>query len=310
MRAPSSTNSISYCEAQCIEFEEIKKATRYSRRDWIVGEGRIGPVYKGWIDEHTLTASKPGYGTAVAIKKREADGQRRREKWMKEIHYLSRLHHPNLVRLIGYCDKTENLILVYEFMPKGSLDNHLFARGHQSIPWETRIKVAIGAARALSFLHDRKTQVIHRGFKSEDVLLDGEFNAKLSDFSLARDGPTGDTSTLIMGTYGYAAPEYIATGYLTAKCDVYGFGVVLLELLSGRRAVDMNRAREEQKLVEWANPYLGDKRKLLRIMDAKLKGQYTREAAYSVATLASRCLRLKPKQRPRMAEVLVALEQL
>ncbi|PIN14607.1 Non-specific serine/threonine protein kinase [Handroanthus impetiginosus] len=232
--ALSSTNNISYGEVQFIEFEEIKKATRYSRRDWTVGEGRIDPVYKGWIDEHTLTASKPGSGTAVAIKNREADGQRGREKWMKEIYYLSQLQHPNLVRLIGFCDKPENLILVYEFMPKGSLDNHLFGRGHQSVPWETRIKVAIGAARALSFLHDRKIQVIHRGFKSEDILLDGEFNAKLSDFSLARDGPTGDmthVSTRIMGTYGYAAPEYIATGHLTAKCDVYGFGVVLLEYI-------------------------------------------------------------------------------
>ncbi|PIN14605.1 Serine/threonine protein kinase [Handroanthus impetiginosus] len=311
--APSSTGSISYRDVQCIEFEEIKKATENFQHDLIIGEGGFGPVYKGWIDEHTLTASKPGSGTAVAVKKWNPDVVQGYQEWMKEIYYLSQLHHPNLVRLIGYNDRAENWILVYEFMPKGSLDNHLFRRGHQSLPWETRIKVAIGAARALSFLHDREVQVIHRGFKSGDILLDGQFNAKLSDFGLAKDGPTGDmthVSTRVMGTFGYAAPEYMATGHLTAKCDVYGFGVVLLELLSGRRAVDKNRPRKEQRLVDWAKPYLGDKRKLLRIMDTTLEGQYTREAAYSVATLAFRCVNLQPKRRPRMAEVLIALERL
>ncbi|PIN18437.1 Serine/threonine protein kinase [Handroanthus impetiginosus] len=311
--APSSTSSIPYREVQAIKFEEIKKATKNFQHDLIIGEGGFGRVYKGWIDERTLTASKPGSGKAVAVKKCRQDTFQGYKEWMKEIHYLSQLHHPNLVRLIGYCDKAENWILVYEFMPKGSLDNHLFRRGHQSLPWETRIKVAIGAARALSFLHDREIQVIHRGFKCGDILLDGEFNAKLSDFGLARDGPTGDmthVSTRVMGTYGCAAPEYVATGHLTAKCDVYGFGVVLLELLSGRRALDANRATKEQNLMEWAKQYLGDKRKMLRIVDTTLEGQCTREAAYNVATLALRCVSLEPKRRPRMAEVLVALEQL
>ncbi|PIN18434.1 Serine/threonine protein kinase [Handroanthus impetiginosus] len=308
-----SRSSISYHEVHRIEFEEIKGATKNFQRDLIIAEGVFGPVYEGWIDEDTLTASKPGSGTAVAVKKWNQDTFEGYQEWKKEIYYLSQLHHPNLVRLIGYNDKAENWILVYEFMPKGSLDNYLFKRGHQSLPWETRIKVAMGAARALSFLHDREIQVIHRGFKSGDILLDGEFNAKLSDFGLAKDGPTGDmtyVSTRVMGTYGYAAPEYIATGHLTAKCDVYSFGVVLLELLSGRRAVDKNRARKEQKLVKWAKPYLGDKRKLLRIMDTTLEGQYTRKAAYSVVTLALRCVNLQPKQRPRMPEVLIALERL
>ncbi|PIN14609.1 Non-specific serine/threonine protein kinase [Handroanthus impetiginosus] len=135
-----------------------------------------------------------------------------REEWMKEIH-LSQLHHPNLVRLIGNCCMEENMILVYEFMPKGSLDNHLFRSGYQSFSWETRIKVAIGAARALSFLHDREIQATH--FNSKDILLDADYNAKLSGFGLARDGPTGNmthVSIQIIGRAGYAAPEYIATG--------------------------------------------------------------------------------------------------
>ncbi|PIN14606.1 Non-specific serine/threonine protein kinase [Handroanthus impetiginosus] len=197
-------------------------------------------------------------------------------------------------------------------MPKGSLANHLFGRGHQSLSWEIRIKVATGVARGLSFLHDREIQVIHRDIKSSAILLDGEYDAKLSDFSLARYGPTGDmthVTTQVMGTYGYAAPEYIMTGQLTAKCDVYSFGVVLLELLCGRRVID-TRVGKERNLVEWTTPYLGNKRRLSRIMDKALEGQYPQSGAYKVATLASRCLSFDPKRRPRMTDVLVALEQL
>ncbi|KAA8533003.1 hypothetical protein F0562_032880 [Nyssa sinensis] len=198
-------------------------------------------------------------------------------------------------------------------MPKGSLENHLFRRGPQPLSWATRIKVAIGAARGLSFLHDAEEQVIYRDFKASNILLDADFNAKLSDFGLAKAGPTGDrthVSTQVMGTHGYAAPEYVATGRLTAKSDVYSFGVVLLELLSGRRAVDKTKVGVEQNLVDWARPYLGDKRKLFRIMDTKLEGQYPQKGAYTAATLASQCLSTEPKVRPRMAEVLATLEQL
>ncbi|KAI3470203.1 hypothetical protein Pfo_026866 [Paulownia fortunei] len=299
-------------DVQPIEFKELKKATKNFRPDLILGEGGFGRVFKGWIDEHTLTASKPGSGMAVAVKKWNPEGHQGHEEWSKELNYLSQLRHPNLVKLVGYCSKEDNMILVYEFMPKGSLDNHLFSRGHQSLSWATRIKVATGAARGLSFLHDKEKPVIHRSFKTADILLDGEFNAKLSDFGLARDGPAGDMthiSTRVMGTYGYAAPEYIVTGHLSTKCDIFGFGVVLLELLSGRRVIDRTRVGKEQNLVEWAKPYLGDKRKLLRVMDAKLEGQYPHNGAYTVAILALQCLSTHPKLRPRMAEVLVALEQ-
>ncbi|KAI3470205.1 hypothetical protein Pfo_026868 [Paulownia fortunei] len=313
LEAPSSPSILSYHDVQPMEFEEIIKATENFRHDMIFEEGAFGTVFKGWIDEHTLTASKPGSGMAVAVKKWNPEGHLGHEEWSKELNYLSQLRHPNLVKLVGYCSEEDNMILVYEFMPKGSLDNHLFRRGHQSLSWATRIKVAIGAARGLSFLHDKEKPVIHRDFKTANILLDGEFNAKLCDFGLARDGPTGDmthVSTRVMCTYGYAAPEYIATGHLTAKCDVYGFGVVLLELLCGRRVIERARVSKEQHLVEWAKPYLRDKRKLLRVMDAKLEGQFPINGAYSVATITLQCLSPKPKQRPRMADVLVALEQL
>ncbi|KAK3025362.1 hypothetical protein RJ639_044902 [Escallonia herrerae] len=294
-------------------FTELKNATRNFRSDSLLGEGGFGYVFKGWIDECTLTAAKPGSGMVVAVKKLKREAFQGHKEWLTEVNYLGQLHHPNLVKLIGYCLEGDNRLLVYEFMPKGSLENHLFRRGPQPLPWATRIKVSIGAARGLSFLHDAEEQVIYRDFKASNILLDAEFNAKLSDFGLAKAGPTGDkthVSTQVMGTHGYAAPEYVATGRLTAKSDVYSFGVVLLELLSGRRAVDKGKIGIEQNLVDWAKPYLSDKRKLFRIMDSKLEGQYPQKAAYTAATLAFQCLSSEPKARPRMAEVLATLEQI
>ncbi|XP_057482766.1 probable serine/threonine-protein kinase PBL3 [Actinidia eriantha] len=298
---------------KAFSFNELKNATRNFRPDSLLGEGGFGYVFKGWIDEHSLTAAKPGSGMVIAVKKLKPEGFQGHKEWLTEVNYLGQLHHPNLVKLIGYCSEGDNRLLVYEFMPKGSLENHLFRRGPQPLPWATRIKVAIGAARGLFFLHDAEEQVIYRDFKASNILLDADFNAKLSDFGLAKAGPTGDkthVSTQVMGTRGYAAPEYVATGRLTAKSDVYSFGVVLLELLSGRRAVDKTKIGVEQNLVDWAKPYLGDKRKLFRIMDTKLEGQYPQKGAYSAATLALQCLSTEPKIRPQMAEVLATLEQL
>ncbi|KAL7240874.1 hypothetical protein ACSBR2_006508 [Camellia fascicularis] len=294
-------------------FNELKNATKNFRPDSLLGEGGFGYVFKGWIDEHTLTAAKPGMGMVIAVKKLKPEGFQGHKEWLTEVNYLGQLHHPNLVKLIGYCSEGDNRLLVYEFMPKGSLENHLFRRGPQPLSWAIRIKVAIGAARGLFFLHDAESQVIYRDFKASNILLDADFNAKLSDFGLAKAGPTGDrthVSTQVMGTHGYAAPEYVATGRLSAKSDVYSFGVVLLELLSGHRAVDKSKAGVEQNLVDWAKPYLGDKRKLFRIMDTKLEGQYPQKGAYAAATVALQCLSTEPKLRPRMAEVLATLQQL
>ncbi|KAK7274771.1 hypothetical protein RIF29_15870 [Crotalaria pallida] len=298
---------------KAFQFNELKNATRNFRPDSLLGEGGFGYVYKGWIDQHTFTAAKPGSGMVVAVKRLKPEGFQGHKEWLTEVHYLGQLHHPNLVKLIGYCLEGENRLLVYEFMPKGSLENHLFRRGPQPLSWSVRMKVAIGAARGLSFLHNAKSQVIYRDFKASNILLDAEFNAKLSDFGLAKAGPTGDrthVSTQVMGTQGYAAPEYVATGRLTAKSDVYSFGVVLLELLSGRRAVDKTMAGVEHNLVDWARPYLGDKRRLFRIMDTKLEGQYPQKGAFMAATLALQCLNSEAKARPPMTEVLDTLQQI
>ncbi|TVU37048.1 hypothetical protein EJB05_19015 [Eragrostis curvula] len=296
-------------------FNELKTSTRNFRPDSVLGEGGFGSVFKGWIDENTFAPARPGTGMVIAVKKLNQEGFQGHREWLAEVNYLGQLSHPNLVKLVGYCLEDEQRLLVYEFMPRGSLENHLFRRGShfQPLSWNLRMKVALGAAKGLAFLHSDKAKVIYRDFKTSNVLLDSNYNAKLSDFGLAKDGPTGDkshVSTRVMGTYGYAAPEYLATGHLTAKSDVYSFGVVLLEMLSGRRALDKNRPSGEHKLVEWARPYLTHKRRIFRILDARLGGQSSLAGAQKAAALALRCLSGDSRNRPTMDQVVAALEQL
>ncbi|XP_076911234.1 putative serine/threonine-protein kinase PBL10 [Bidens hawaiensis] len=303
------------CNLKSFNYSDLRMATRNFRPDSVLGEGGFGSVYKGWIDEHSFTASKPGTGVVVAVKRLSAESYQGHREWLAEVNYLGQFSHPNLVNLIGYCLEDEHRLLVYEFMPRGSLENHLFRRGShfQMLSWSLRLKVVLGAAKGLAFLHSAETRVIYRDFKTSNVLLDSDYNAKLSDFGLAKDGPTGDkshVSTRVMGTYGYAAPEYLATGHLSTKSDVYSFGVVLIEMLSGRRAIDKNRPPGEQKLVEWAKPYLPHKRKLFRVLDNRLEGQYTLDGTLATANLALRCVSTDPRFRPSMADVVKELELL
>ncbi|KAL7113572.1 hypothetical protein ACP275_04G069100 [Erythranthe tilingii] len=292
---------------------DLKTATRNFRSDSLLGEGGFGYVFKGWIDEQTFAPSKPGTGMVVAVKKLKTESFQGHREWLTEVNYLGLLHHENLVKLIGYCSESENKLLVYEYMPKGSLENHLFRRV-QLMPWAIRLRIAVDVARGLSFLHSLDANVIYRDLKASNILLDSDFNAKLSDFGLAREGPKGDrthVSTRVLGTRGYAAPEYVATGHLSPKSDVYSFGVVLLELLSGKRATgDESAGGAEETLVDWAKPFLSDSRKMLRIMDSRLGGQYSKKGAQATAALALRCLDVDCKNRPPMTEVFSVLEQL
>ncbi|KAH1090708.1 hypothetical protein J1N35_017965 [Gossypium stocksii] len=295
-------------------FSDLKNATKNFRSETLLGEGGFGCVFKGWIDENTFAPTKPGTGIVVAIKKLKLESFQGHKEWLAEVNYLGQLRHENLVKLIGYCVEFENRLLVYEFMPKGSLENHLFKKGVQPISWATRMHIARQVAQGLTFLHSLDANVIFRDLKASNILLDSDYNAKLSDFGLARDGPTGDNthvSTRVVGTQGYAAPEYVATGHLTPKSDVYSFGVVLLELLSGRRAMDdENFGFSEETLVDWAKPFLSDNRKVLRIMDTRLGGQYSKKGAQAAAALALQCLHKDPKNRPCMTDVLASLERL
>uniref|UniRef100_M1ARC4 non-specific serine/threonine protein kinase n=1 Tax=Solanum tuberosum TaxID=4113 RepID=M1ARC4_SOLTU len=169
-------------------FSELRSATRNFRPDSVVGEGGFGSVFKGWVDEHTLAASKPGTGIVIAVKKLNQEGWQGHREWLAEINYLGQLHHPNLVNLIGYCLEEDHRLLVYEFMPKGSMENHLFRRGsyYQPLSWSLCMKVALGAARGLAFLHNAETKVIYRDFKTSNILLDSvcEYHLKGSLYSL------------------------------------------------------------------------------------------------------------------------------
>ncbi|XP_031488079.1 serine/threonine-protein kinase PBL34-like [Nymphaea colorata] len=294
-------------------FNDLKYATRNFRPESLLGEGGFGCVFKGWIEENGTAPMKPGTGLTVAVKTLNHDGLQGHKEWLAEVNFLGDLVHPNLVKLIGYCIEDDQRLLVYEFMPRGSLENHLFRRS-LPLPWNIRMKIALGAAKGLAFLHEEAERpVIYRDFKTSNILLDAEYNAKLSDFGLAKDGPEGDkthVSTRVMGTYGYAAPEYVMTGHLTSKSDVYSFGVVLLEMLTGRRSMDKSRPNGEHNLVEWARPYLGERRRFYRLVDPRLEGHFSIKGAQKAAQLAAHCLSRDPKARPLMSEVVDSLKPL
>ncbi|PON41311.1 Mitogen-activated protein kinase kinase kinase [Parasponia andersonii] len=289
---------------------ELKVITQSFSSSNFLGEGGFGPVHKGFVDDKLRPGLK---AQPVAVKLLDLDGSQGHREWLTEVIFLGQLRHPHLVKLIGYCCEEEHRLLVYEYMPRGSLENQLFRRYSVSLPWSTRMKIALGAAKGLAFLHEAEKPVIYRDFKASNILLDSDYTAKLSDFGLAKDGPEGDdthVSTRVMGTQGYAAPEYVMTGHLTAMSDVYSFGVVLLELLTGRRSVDKSRPNREQNLADWARPMLTDLRKLNRIMDPRLEGLYSETGVRKAAALAYQCLSHRPKHRPTMSTVVQTLEPL
>ncbi|PIN06427.1 Serine/threonine protein kinase [Handroanthus impetiginosus] len=232
---------ISNTKLRSFHFSELKTATRNFSNDTILGEGGFGTVYKGWFKEESI--GKQESGSVVAVKNMQGF-----EEWQSEVNFLGRFSHPNLVKLLGYCWEDDELLLVYEFMQKGTLESHLLERGsvHQPLSWDIRLKILIGAARGLAFLHTSGIGIIHKDFKTSNILLDG-----------------------VMGTYGYAAPEYVATGHLYVKSDVYGFGVILVEMLTGLRELDTKRPAGQHNLVDWVKPYLPE-------MD-RLKKNYTAE---------------------------------
>ncbi|WCJ28791.1 Protein kinase superfamily protein [Euphorbia peplus] len=292
-------------------FDELKIITSNFRQDRLLGGGGFGSVFKGFIGDDIRQGLD---SLAVAVKVHDGDNsfQGHRE-WLAEVIFLGQLSHPNLVKLIGYCCENEHRVLIYEYMARGSVENNLFSRVLLPLPWHIRMKIAYGAAKGLAFLHEAEKPVIYRDFKTSNILLDPDYNAKLSDFGLAKDGPMGDkthVSTRIMGTYGYAAPEYIMTGHLTPRSDVYSFGVVLLELITGRKSLDKSRPAREQNLTDWALPLLKEKKKLLNIVDQRLQEDYPIKGVHKAAMLAYHCLNRNPKARPLMRDIVDSLEPL
>ncbi|XP_020591637.1 probable serine/threonine-protein kinase PBL8 isoform X2 [Phalaenopsis equestris] len=314
-----SSNIAIYTDVIAFTLFELETITKSFRSDYVLGEGGFGTVYKGYIDENVRVGLK---SLPVAVKVLNKQGLQGHREWLTEVKFLGQLRHPNLVKLIGYCCEDDHRLLVYEFMFRGSLENHLFRTGFTflrlsettaPLPWAERMMIAYGAAKGLAFLHNAEKPVIYRDFKTSNILLDSDYTAKLCDFGLAKAGPQGDethVSTRVMGTYGYAAPEYVMTGHLTVRSDVYSFGVVLLELLTGRKSIDKTRPCKEQSLVDWVRPKLNDKRKLLQIIDPRLDGQYSVRAAQKACSLAYYCLSQNPKARPLMTDVVETLEPL
>ncbi|KAL0914885.1 hypothetical protein M5K25_015272 [Dendrobium thyrsiflorum] len=305
-----SRNIAIYTDMIAFTLFELETITKSFRPDYVLGEGGFGTVYKGYIDENVRTGLK---SLPVAVKVLNKQGLQGHKEWLTEVNFLGQLRHPNLVKLIGYCCEDDHRLLVYEFMFRGSLENHLFRKTTAPLSWATRMMIALGAAKGLAFLHNAEKPVIYRDFKTSNILLDSDFTAKLSDFGLAKAGPQGDethVSTRVMGTYGYAAPEYVMTGHLTSRSDVYSFGVVLLELLTGQKSIDKTRPGKEQSLVDWARPRLNDKKKLLQIVDPNLEGQYSMKAVQKACSLAYYCLSQNPKARPLMSDVVETLEPL
>ncbi|WCJ20753.1 Protein kinase superfamily protein [Euphorbia peplus] len=293
-------------------FQELREATHSFSRLLKIGEGGFGSVYKGSIKP----PDGQGDSVVVAIKKLNKHGLQGHKQWLAEVQFLGVVNHPNLVKLLGYCSVDDERgiqrLLVYEYMPNKSLEDHLFNRALSTLPWRKRLEIMLGAAEGLVYLHGgMEVQVIYRDFKSSNVLLDENFKAKLSDFGLAREGPTGDrthVSTGVVGTYGYACPEYVETGHLTIHSDVWSFGVVLYEMLTGRRTLERNLPTKEQKLLDWVKQFPADGKKFSMIIDPRLRNEYSISAAKRIAKLADSCLIKNTKERPTMMEVVDSLK--
>ncbi|CAH8356404.1 unnamed protein product [Eruca vesicaria subsp. sativa] len=295
------TNNIA---AKTFTFRELATATKNFRQECLIGEGGFGRVYKGKIEK---------CDKVVAVKQLDRNGQQGNKEFIVEVLMLSLLHHKHLVNLIGYCADGDQRLLVYEYMSRGSLEDHLLdlKPGQVPLDWDTRIRIALGAAMGLEYLHDKADPpVIYRDLKASNILLDSDFNAKLSDFGLAKLGPVGDkqhVSSRVMGTYGYCAPEYQRTGQLTIKSDVYSFGVVLLELITGRRVIDTTRPKDEHNLVTWAQPVFKEPSRFPELADPSLEGVFPEKALNQAVAVAAMCLQEEATLRPLISDVVTAL---
>ena len=286
-------------------FRELATATKNFRQECLLGEGGSGRVYKG-----TLQST----GQLVAVKQLDKHGLHGTKEFQAEVLSLSKLEHPNLVKLIGYCADGDQRLLVFEYVSGGSLPDHLFEQepGQKPIDWLTRMKIAFGAAQGLDYLHDKvNPPVIYRDLKAANILLDDEFYPKLCDYGLNNLAPgAGDSmfhSSCVMDTYGYSAPEYTRGEDLTVKSDVYSFGVVLLELITGRRAVDTTKPNDEQNLVAWAQPIFRDPKRYPDMADPLLKKNFSERGINQAVAITSMCLQEEPTARPLISDVMVAL---
>ncbi|KAL7590821.1 hypothetical protein Lser_V15G35427 [Lactuca serriola] len=263
-----------------------------------LGEGGFGPVYKGTLED----------GRVIAVKKLSIASHHGRSQFVAEIATISAVQHRNLVKLYGCCIDGEKRLLVYEYLENKSLDQALFGSNRLSLKWSTRFDICLGIARGLAYLHEEsRVRIIHRDVKSSNVLLDSDLNPKIADFGLAKlyDDKKTHLSTRVAGTFGYLAPEYAMWGHLTEKTDVFGFGVVALEIISGRRNSDSSLEDDKIYLLNWAWKLHEDNREL-ELVDEELS-EFDEGEVKRMMRIAHLCTQTSPTQRPSMSRVVAML---
>ncbi|MBA0671619.1 hypothetical protein Goklo_007295, partial [Gossypium klotzschianum] len=283
-------------EVKVFTVEELEKATNNYHESRILGQGGQGTVYKGILADNRI----------VAIKKSTIGDPSQVEQFINEIMVLYQINHRNVVKLLGCCLETQVPLLVYEYITNGTLFHHLHDDDAAfDLPWETRLRIATETAEALSYLHSAVSiPIIHRDIKLANILLDNNYNAKVSDFGASRLIPSDEAqiTTIVQGTFGYLDPEYMHTSLLTEKSDVYSFGVVLMELLTGQKVVCFKRSEEKRVLAMYFISLMKEDN-LLDILDPRVLTDKNVEQLKEVAALASRCVRMKGEERPTMKEV-------
>ncbi|CAI0543819.1 unnamed protein product [Linum tenue] len=282
-------------------YGELEAATKGFSKENFLAEGGFGSVYRGVLQD----------GRVVAVKQHKSVSSQGDVEFCSEVEVLSCAQHRNVVMLIGFCVEGGRRLLVYEYICNGSLDSHLFALNKDPLTWAARQKIAVGAARGLRYLHEecRVGCIVHRDMRPNNILVTHDFEPMVGDFGLARWQPQADlgVSTRIIGTFGYLAPEYVQSGRITEKADVYAFGVVLLELVTGRKAIDVGKPKGQQCLTEWARPLL-EKKATIELVDPRLNNCYLEPQLSNMMQCALLCLQRDPDFRPRMSQVLRMLE--
>ncbi|CAI6001222.1 unnamed protein product [Closterium sp. NIES-64] len=281
-------------------YEELEEATDGFSDINKLGEGGFGPVYRGILAD----------GMPVAVKVLKVGGHQGEREFRAEVDIISRVQHKHLVTHLGYCIASAQRLLVYELVPNGSLEDALHSEGRRLLAWNFRMKIALGAAKGLAYLHEEcNPRIIHRDIKSSNILLDKDYEAKVADFGAARLAAEDAMPiiTRVVGTFGYLAPEYALTGKLTEKSDVFSFGVVLLELITGKRPVEQEKPQGSDSLVEWARPLLVD-RAMEELADPELDGCYGQREMERLVTAAALCVRQSAVLRPRMSQVVAMIE--
>lgn len=278
-------------------FDELRAATDNFKN--IVGQGGFGGVYLGLLQTKQV----------VAIKRRDSNSEQGTREFTAEVETLGNVSHKNIVQLIGYCVEKEHKLLVYEHMSLGSLEDNLSDHNRRAIlDWDTRMRIATEIAKGVEYLHVKMDPpIIYCDLKSSNILLGDGYGVKLSDFGCAKVGPEY-RSAKIFGTIGYFDPDYTKTGILSFKSDIYCFGVVLLELISGRRAFDETRRDDEPNVVLWASPLFEDR--FEEIVDPLLKEKYPVRDLQKAIAIAASCVQKKVDDRPDISQIVKDLEAL